>query len=118
MHTITAFSVQSRPLCVNPFQDFSLKQPSCNDTCSNCREKSGPKQLTNSEEVSVELSRCACPKNLAPVCGKNGKTYPNYCVLQCELGEYAVSIFEKNMHSIEGQNFSFRPFAEQLRLLR
>merc|ERR1712224_205705 len=40
-------------------------------------KKGGGKKTTPKKPV------CKCPKNMAPVCGKNGRTYSNACMAKC-----------------------------------
>lgn len=33
---------------------------------------------------SDSFKQCRCAKDFQPICGSDGKTYPNICVLRCE----------------------------------
>lgn len=37
---------------------------------------------------TIDAQGCFCTFNYDPVCGTNGKTYPNECSLGCERGRF------------------------------
>jgi len=39
--------------------------------------------VTKAREGACENQPCACPMNIAKVCGVDGNTYDNECILKC-----------------------------------
>jgi len=59
--------------------------------------------------VATEAKRCLfrCNKMLAPVCGSNGKTYSNECVMRvaaCEQKEAIISVHSGECKTVNGKN--------------
>lgn len=47
------------------------------------------------------LPPCVCTRNLQPVCGSDGNTYPNTCILECEKHKTGVEIALKKLGPCE-----------------
>ena len=40
---------------------------------------------------------CACQRNFEPQCGKDGRTYPNKCEMNCKYVNIRVTVIEKGL---------------------
>jgi len=45
--------------------------------------------------TALQLPKCKCPKNWAPVCSADGKMYPNACYAECKGAEIACKLRRK-----------------------
>ena len=52
--------------------------------------------LSESQLSQSDVS-CPCPKIYSPVCGSNGVTYPNRCILECAEHDN-VDLVSSNMN--------------------
>ena len=67
--------------------------------------------MTNNFHVFSETSTCnkACPRNFQPVCGSDGITYSNLCLLKhaaCEQKKTIDVAKEGNCESTGSKNFN------------
>ena len=58
--------------------------------------KNSRNQYVKCKNAILTVCPCGCPKILAEVCGTDGKTYGNKCVMECESCEQGTNVTVAN----------------------